>query len=151
MTLPCAYPFARLAEPDWQPFGVRRIDAPVRKGDDVLISDWDAGAYTVALYHRPDFAPMAQFAGEPEAMLQISSVDGTARHDWRDFQHIKNSVLGKEWHGVEVYPTDADLRDPSNAFYLLCWLNPGKRLGFLGKRIVMGAGGSLAPQRGGGF
>lgn len=82
----------------------------------------------------------------PMIQLGISSADGTARHDWRDFQEIKNRFAGTEWEAVELYPAESRLLDSSNYYMLWCFesLPIGKR----GGRSVLTPEESTAPQRG---
>jgi hypothetical protein len=81
--------------------------------------------------------------------LGIHSHDGTARHDWRDFQAIKNQLAGKECEAFELYPADSRLLDPSNYYSLWCF--PGVNKIKVGqgpeKREVLDADQALAPQR----
>lgn len=56
----------------------------------------------------------------PLIQLSICNLDSTARHDWRDFQRIKNELLGPEIEGVELYPAESRLVDISNQFYMYC-------------------------------
>lgn len=53
-------------------------------------------------------------------VLGITHVTETSHHDWRDFQRIKNDICGPEWEGLELYPAESRLVDPSNRFYLWC-------------------------------
>jgi hypothetical protein len=57
--------------------------------------------------------------------LGIASHDGTARHDWRHFQEIKNALAGPECEAFELYPAESRLLDPSNYYTLWCF--PGIR------------------------
>jgi len=89
--------------------------------------------------------------GTDGGMIQIgiNSLDGTARHDWRDFQGIKNQIAGPECEAFELYPAESRLMDPSNYYSLWCF--PGlKRLkvGMNEPRRVLDADQALAPQRG---
>jgi len=52
--------------------------------------------------------------------LSIRANNNTAKHDWRDFQRIKNELLGPEIEGVELYPAESRLVDTSNQFYMYC-------------------------------
>ena len=87
--------------------------------------------------------------GTDEGMIQIgiSSLDGTARHDWRDFQAIKNQIAGAECEAFELYPAESRLLDPSNYYTLWCF--PGIKRIKVGKMFgeVVGADEALAPQR----
>ncbi len=50
--------------------------------------------------------------------LLIVNADQSARRDWREFQQIKDELLGEHAMAVEVYPPKEHLMDPSNAFIL---------------------------------
>lgn len=79
--------------------------------------------------------------------IGINAHDGTARHDWRDFQAIKNQIAGDECEAFELYPAESRKIDPSNYYTLWCF--PGvKRIkvGIEGRR-VWNANEALAPQR----
>jgi hypothetical protein len=89
--------------------------------------------------------------GSRRGMIQlgISSLDGTARHDWRDFQNIKNQIAGEECEAFELYPAESRLLDPSNYYSLWCF--PGlKRIkvGMNEGRRVLEVEEAFAPQRG---
>ncbi len=79
--------------------------------------------------------------------IGISSFDGTARHDWRDFQAIKNQLAGEETEAFELYPAESRLLDPSN--YYTIWAFPGlKRLRIgISDRLVRDQDQAWAPQR----
>lgn len=79
--------------------------------------------------------------------LGISALDGTARHDWRDFQAIKNQLAGDECEAFELYPAESRLLDPSNYYTLWCF--PGVRRLRIGveERRVWDMDEAMAPQR----
>ncbi len=79
--------------------------------------------------------------------LGISCLDGAARHDWRDFQAIKNQLAGPECEAFELYPAESRLMDPSNYYALWCF--PGVKRIKVGNdgRYVLDADEALAPQR----
>jgi len=79
--------------------------------------------------------------------LGINAHDGTARHDWREFQWIKNQIAGEECEGFELYPAESRLLDPSNYYTLWCF--PGLKRLKVGQpdRRVLDADEALAPQR----
>lgn len=84
----------------------------------------------------------------PYLLLGITHVSQRAVHDWRDFQRIKNDICGEEWEGLELYPSESRLVDPSNRFYLFC-VPPGVvrwGLEVPGRRVLTMAE-SIAPQR----
>lgn len=87
--------------------------------------------------------------GSSDGMIQlgINSLDGTARHDWRDFQAIKNQLVGPECEAFELYPAESRRLDPSNYYTLWCF--PGVKRLKVGHEIrdVRDADEALAPQR----
>ena len=80
------------------------------------------------------------------AAIGISSKDGAPRHDWRDFQQIKNDLVGADWEAVELYPDISRLIDPSN--YYILWCAPKIPLGIYSGRIIQTPETCVAPQRG---
>ena len=77
--------------------------------------------YQVALRrHRMD-APEAE---NPLIVshLSIKRIDKKAQRDWRDFQEIKNQLLGKEVEAVELYPAESRKVDAANQYHL--WALP---------------------------
>jgi hypothetical protein len=86
------------------------------------------------------------------SMIQIGihTHSGTARHDWREFQEIKNQVAGDECEAFELYPAESRLLDPSNYYTLWCFpgLKRGIKVGKREGRWVLDADEALAPQRG---
>ena len=85
--------------------------------------------------------------GKSMIQLGIASHDGTARHDWRDFQAIKNQLAGEDCEAFELYPSEGRLLDPSN--YYSIWCFPFLRKLRLGQdfRRVLDADKAWAPQR----
>jgi hypothetical protein len=69
--------------------------------------------------------------------LSIKSLDRSARHDWRDFQRIKNELVGEEFEAVEKYPKESHLVDTANQYHLYVFMS-GKELPFgFNERLVM--------------
>jgi hypothetical protein len=88
--------------------------------------------------------------GSREGMttLGIASHDGCARHDWRDFQAIKNQLAGEECEAIELFPAESRLLDPSNYYTLWCF--PGVkrlRIGMEIRDVRDRDTAALAPQR----
>lgn len=50
--------------------------------------------------------------------LSIQNMDKSAKHDWRDFQEIKNTLIGPEHEAAELYPAESRKHDIGNAFHL---------------------------------
>lgn len=61
-----------------------------------------------------------------DMILSIKPKDGSPRHDWREFQWIKNQIAGPEREAVELYPAESRLVDTANQF-LLYVVPPGVR------------------------
>jgi hypothetical protein len=59
-------------------------------------------------------------AGRILIELAIRNKDQSAKHDWREFQRIKNELLGPEEEAVELYPAESRLTDTKNEFHLWC-------------------------------
>lgn len=114
---------------------------PKQHPDEIWIND----VYQVSL-RRLDKDPVF---GTRDGMIQlgINTMDGTARHDWRDFQAIKNQLAGAECEAFELYPAESRLLDPSNYYTLWCF--PGLKRIKVGNetREVFDADVALAPQR----
>ena len=107
---------------------------------------WANDVYSVTLRRRPDHVFNMR---EGMVQLGIGALDGTARHDWREFQAIKNQLAGEECEAFELYPAESRLLDPSNYYTLWCF--PGlKRIkvGMDEPRRVFDADEAFAPQRG---
>jgi hypothetical protein len=86
---------------------------------------WFNNLYSVTV-RRHSTDPVFKSSG---GMIQlgINAIDHTARHDWREFQAIKNQLAGPECEAFELYPAESRLIDPSNYYALWCF--PGiKRL-----------------------
>ena len=56
--------------------------------------------------------------------LSIKRLDKSAKIDWRDFQYIKNQLVGEENEGCEIYPAESRLVDGANQFHLWVFENP---------------------------
>lgn len=55
------------------------------------------------------------------AHLSLRTVENDTRHDWRDFQRIKNELVGPHWEAVELYPDVDRLVDTANQYHLWCF------------------------------
>lgn len=61
--------------------------------------------------------------GMPELVhISIRNKDRSARHDWRDFQRIKNDIVGPEEEAFELYPAESRLVDTSNQYHIWCFV-----------------------------
>lgn len=106
--------------------------------------EWSNDRYWVTAVRVP---PSQTFNGQPMVRLGIQRIDQRCVRDWRDLQRIKNDVVGKEAEGIEVFPAESRLCDPSN--YYLMWVFPKWRVP-VGpvERSVVGLNAGLVPQRG---
>jgi hypothetical protein len=108
---------------------------------------WNNDVYVVTVRHHKEDPVFNSKGGMIQ--LGISALDGTARHDWREFQAIKNQLAGPECEAFELYPADSRLLDPSNYYTLWCF--PSVRQIKVGqgkdKRRVFDQDEAMAPQR----
>src|ERR1700693_1248483 len=107
---------------------------------------WFNDTYNVTVRRSPNDPVFGSRSGGI-VQIGISSHDGTARHDWRDFQAIKNQIAGEECEAFELYPAESRLLDPSNYYTLWCF--PGVRNLKIGQpvRLVRDQDEAWAPQR----
>ena len=91
----------------WRPFAAEKIP----EGNGVLFHN---NRYHVILRKYPN-----PHDGGPDIIhLSIRDNERTAKHDWRDFQRIKNEIVGPETEMVEIYPRESQLVDYSNQYHL---------------------------------
>lgn len=63
--------------------------------------------------------------GWPEMWhLSFKRRDREPFHDWRIAQRIKNSIVGKQNEGVELYPSESRLVDTANQYHLFVIKDP---------------------------
>lgn len=110
----------------------------------LLLDAWGPGYKDVRVYENSRYfvykRPFELLIGGLARIchqLSIKDQQNTARHDWRDFQRIKNELCGPGCEACEVYPGEDRLVDTSNQFYL--WVLPeGERFPFgFEERCVM--------------
>jgi hypothetical protein len=105
---------------------------------------WENEKYQVTVRRFTDDPVFRSRGGMVQ--LGISTADGTARHDWRDFQAIKNRFAGDEAEAFELYPAESRLLDPSNYYILWCFPQTRIRVGHNVRRIFTAAQ-APTPQR----
>ena len=74
----------------------------------------------------------------PFIQLDITRRDGEPCKNWREFQQIKNELVGAECEAVELFPAESRLVDTANQYHL--WVNPDVRFRFpfgYRKRVVL--------------
>ena len=60
--------------------------------------------------------------GAQATWLSIRRLDGSAMHDWRHIQQIKNMLTDPEREAIEVYPAESRLVDTVNQYHV--WVLP---------------------------
>ena len=69
--------------------------------------------------------PLASSTGLGEARhLSLRTVENDTRHDWRDFQRVKNELCGPDWEAVELYPAQSRVVDTANQYHLWAFSQP---------------------------
>lgn len=103
----------------WKPLvpaALHRQGVPVEPGPNT-----DAWVNDQYIVHRRTIT--SDNEGQPPMFhLSIRNQDHGARHDWRDFQRIKNQLAGEEYEGVELYPAESNKMDTANQFHI--WAFP---------------------------
>lgn len=72
--------------------------------------------------------------------MSIHDHERTARHDWRDFQRIKNEICGPEEEAIEIYPAESRLVDMSNEYHIFCITGFKLPFGFAERWVSDGGG-----------
>jgi hypothetical protein len=87
--------------------------------------------------------------GLPIVQLSIRRQDRGVARDWRDFQRIKNQLVGPECEGVELYPAESRLVDTATQWHIWCVSDSRFRFPFgFETRLVTGeSGGGGTVQR----
>ncbi len=87
--------------------------------------------------------------GKEMVHLSIKTHDRRPSRDWRDFQQIKNDLVGAECEGVELFPAESRLVDTANQYHMWAVKDPEVRfpLGFNEGRVVSNDTHSGAIQR----
>jgi hypothetical protein len=93
----------------WEPW---RIEEVTVSGQKQLL--YHNNRYHVFL--RKD-APVGDCPYE-RVWLSIRNNDRSTRRDWRDFQRIKNEIVGPQVEMVELYPQEDHKVDTSNQYHL---------------------------------
>jgi hypothetical protein len=64
----------------------------------------------------------------PFVQLDINRHDGEPCNNWREFQRIKNELVGPECEAVELFPAESRLVDTANQYHL--WVIPNESYRF---------------------
>lgn len=104
---------------------------------------WKNDRYTVHVLRFEGEGP----GGCAIVQLSIRRNDRAPARDWRDFQRIKNQLVGPECEAVELYPAESRVVDTANQFHLWVVADPAYRwpVGFHAGRVVSSesSGGSV--------
>jgi hypothetical protein len=73
--------------------------------------------YTVKVHPQPPFIHLA-----------IHRNDGKAGSHWRDFQEIKNQIVGCEHEALEIYPAESRKVDTAHEYHLWVYIDPNYRI-----------------------
>lgn len=88
----------------------------------------------VQLFLNARYQVQRREMAENKVWLSIKRIDQqqAALHSWRDFQRIKNELVGTECEFIELYPAESRLVDEANQYHLWGSSDPEYRfpLGF---------------------
>lgn len=87
---------------------------------------WVNGQYQVNIA-RGDNVPNNMF-GVPMIHLSIKRIDKMPIRDWRHMQSIKDSLVGPEHEGFELFPAASRLVDAANQYHIWVFAEPEHRL-----------------------
>jgi len=73
-------------------------------------------------YYQNDKYLVAVRTADDITHLSIRRLDRGHAKDWREFQQIKNELLGEEVEAIELYPMQSRVVDAANQFHL--WALP---------------------------
>ena len=82
------------------------------------LEHWMNDTYHVSIDKQTDMHGLSF----PVWHLAIKRNDRAPCTDWRDFQAIKNQLVGEECEAVEMYPAESRLMDTANSYHL--WAFP---------------------------
>jgi hypothetical protein len=110
--------------PTWQE-KLHHIECTVQRMG--AINVWENDTYRVEIVHR-----------DPFIHLGVTRHDGAQCTNWRDFQHIKNELVGPENEAIELFPAESRLVDAANQYHLWVMADPHYRfpVGFV-ERFVL--------------
>ncbi len=100
---------------------------------------WLNDIYQVNVRRNVPCTGINQSDGSPALIthLSIKRRDRSAKVDWRDFQYIKNQLVGEENEGCEIFPAESRLVDGANSYHLWIFQDTSIRLPFgFNERIV---------------
>jgi hypothetical protein len=135
--------------PKWQPFVKATsgtIPASLAPAFASMINNGDLVEVLVNNHYQVTRTRIKSNDGAPDLVhLSICRIDRGPCHDWRDFQRIKNELVGPEVQAVEIYPPESALVDTANQYHLWCIDMPGRwlQIGFNMRAVVEEYGGKF--------
>ncbi len=111
-----------------------RVPTPAEKSQIVERAISNLGA---SLVFTNDLYTVTVLECPPFIQLQIRRNDWGACKDWRDFQQIKNELVGVEHEAMELFPAESRLVDTANVYSI--WVHGDPHFRFqvgLGHRLV---------------
>jgi hypothetical protein len=130
--------------PAWTPFAKASLDAKDQAYADATGVSGDI--IFLNSRYQVNIRPLDHPVYGEVAHLSIKSRDKSARHDWRDFQRIKNELCGEECEAIEIYPAESRCVDTANQFHLWVFRSYRVDLGWQ-SRLVASEGSRGAKQR----
>lgn len=93
---------------------------------------WMNDTYTVFVRRSCMTLPPEENDNKPITLtwLSIKRNDKEPCRDWRDFQWIKNQLVGEECEGAELFPAESRMVDMSNQYHLWVFDDPETQFGF---------------------
>lgn len=88
---------------------------------------------------------------QPFIHLDIRRHDGRAVTNWRDFQQIKNELVGPEHEAMELFPAESRLVDTGNQYHLWVYAEPVKRFPLGWWRRCVSPSSAVSPVRSPGY
>ena len=82
---------------------------------------WKNTKYTVTQHPEEPGRPVEDGGVGSMIHLSIRRNDRKAGIDWREFQQIKNQLVGSEAEALEIYPAETRLVDGANQYHLWCF------------------------------
>jgi hypothetical protein len=128
--------------PDIDPAEVRRAAELARYEPREM---WINDKYVVTVFRLLD----GPGGNMPVVQLSIRRQDRGIARDWRDFQQIKNQLVGADCEGIELYPAEDRLVDTATQWHIWCVPDPTFRFpfGYKSGRVVTGESGGGSVQR----
>jgi hypothetical protein len=128
----------------WTPFERATVpDSELYIGDNEPPAELFVNSrYQVSVWYdgSPDH-PMGEWAH-----LSIKDHDRSARHDWRDYQRIKNELFGPEFEAIEIYPAESRLVDTCNQYHLYVFKTWRPPQGFRARLVADEGKAAFAPK-----